>query len=80
VDQSREISIRCREDQELVDVETTTSELSRVVGAPLQEININDAQTRLTSKITKRNMAGKLAEVFSLINHRKASVKNRLNV
>jgi hypothetical protein len=70
VDRSREINIRCREDQELVDVETTTSELSREVEEPLQEISINDAQTRLISKIIKRNMAGKLAEVFSLINNR----------
>jgi hypothetical protein len=54
----------------LVDVETTTSELSREVEEPLQEISINDAQTRLISKIIKRNMAGKLAEVFSLINNR----------
>jgi len=69
-DQNREINIRCREDQELVDVETTTSELSREVEEPLQEISINDAQTRLISKIIKRNMAGKLAEVFSLINNR----------
>ena len=69
-DQNREINIRCRENQELVDVETTTSELSREVEEPLQEISINDAQTRLISKIIKRNMAGKLAEVFSLINNR----------
>jgi len=68
-DQNRETGIRNKKDQELVEVETTTSELSRDVGVPLQEINSNDAQTRLISRIIKRNMAGKLTEVFSLINN-----------
>ncbi len=56
--------------QERVELDTVISELSRWAGAPLQEISINDAQTRLMSKISKRNMARKVTEVFTLINHR----------
>ena len=55
--------------QERVELDTAVSELSTGGVAPLQEISINDAQTILISKITKRNMARKVAEVFVLINN-----------
>ena len=48
-----------------MEVDTTISELSRGGVAPLQEISINDAQTRLMSKMVKRNMARNLAEELS---------------
>jgi len=56
--------------QELAETDTTTSEFSTTVGAPLHEINSNDAQTRLISMTTKRNMARKLTDTSSLINNR----------
>lgn len=37
-------------------MDTAILELSTGGVAPLQEISINDAQTRLMSKMTKRNM------------------------
>ncbi|SDZ96608.1 hypothetical protein SAMN05660420_00899 [Desulfuromusa kysingii] len=47
----------------------STSALFWTGVAPLQEISINDAQTRLISRMTNRNMGRNLAEECTRINN-----------